>query len=120
MNKLPRITEIIKVEPFKVTVRWTTGEIRVIDFEQLFQKWNIHPADVVAPLQQYDTFKYVSVGEDKTLQWINVSINHLFFEGDNERQGTSPLSFDPDTLYEESQTIDAFRLVPIYSDKNAA
>ena len=31
MDKLPRITEIIKVEPFKVTVRWTTGEIRVID-----------------------------------------------------------------------------------------
>lgn len=31
MTEPPRITEIIKIEPFKVTVRWTMGELRVID-----------------------------------------------------------------------------------------
>ncbi len=120
MNKLPRITEIIKIEPFKVTVRWTTGEIRVIDFEQLFQKWGIEEDDIAAPLQQYDTFKYASIAEEKTLQWVNVPVSHIFFDDDVEVKKSSPLTFDPDVLYEESQAIEAFRLVPVYPNKNVA
>lgn len=108
MKQLPRITEIIKVEPFKVTTRWTTGEIRVIDFNQLFQKWDVQTNDLAIPLRHYDTFKYVPVGEDKTLQWVNVPVLHIYFDDDNEIERSSPLSFDPDVLYEESQPIDAF------------
>ncbi len=33
MIRLPRISEIIKVEPFKVTCRWTTAEVLVVDLE---------------------------------------------------------------------------------------
>jgi len=50
MNKLPRITEIIKVEPFNVTVRWTTGEIRVVDFDQLLREWDVQASNNEAAL----------------------------------------------------------------------
>lgn len=113
MSKLPRITEIIKVEPFKVTVRWVTGEIRVIDFEQLFQRWDTQPDEQEAALFDYDTFKYVSVAEEKTLHWVNVSIPHLTFNGNTPETKFGPLSFDPDILYEASRSIEEFRLVPL-------
>lgn len=116
MSKLPRITEIIKVEPFKVTVRWTTGKIRVIDFEQLFQQWDIQPDEPEAVLFDYETFKYVSVTEEKTLHWVNVPIEHVGFRGDTTEKQTSPLSYDPDVLYEASRAIDEFRLVPLNND----
>ena len=113
MNRLPRITEIIKVEPFKITVRWTTGEIRVVDFEQLFQKWDVQPNESEAALFDYDTFKYVSVAEEKTLHWVNVPVSHLTFNGDSPEKSQSPLAFDPDMLYEASRGIEEFRLVLI-------
>lgn len=113
MNEPPRISEIIKVEPFKIAVRWTTGEIRVIDFEQLFQEWDTQTDEPEAALFDYSTFKYVSVSEEKTLHWVNVPIPHLTFNGDMSDKQFSPLSFDPDVLYEASRPIDAFRLVLI-------
>lgn len=113
MNKLPRITEIIKVEPFKVTVRWTTGEIRVVDFEQLLRQWNVQSDDMEAALTDYETFRYVSVGEDRTLRWVNVLVDHLAFDNDTAVKKSSPLSFDPDVLYQTSKPIEEFRLVPL-------
>lgn len=113
MIKLPRITEIIKVEPFKVTVRWTTGEIRVVDFEQLLQQRNVKFDEPEAALLDYDTFKYVSVAEEKTLHWVNVRVEHLAFDEDTPVQKSGPLAFDPDILYEASRGIEEFRLVPL-------
>ncbi|GAB3641569.1 hypothetical protein [Spirosoma arcticum] len=113
MNKLPHITEIIKVEPFKITVRWTTGEIRVIDFEQLFQQWDVQPDEPEAAPFDYDTFKYASVADGKTLHWVNVTVEHLTFNDNAAEKQSSPLSFDPDVLYEVSRPIEEFRLVPI-------
>ncbi len=113
MIRLPRITEIIKVEPFKVTVRWTTGEIRVIDFEQLFQQWDVQRDEPEAVLFNYDTFKYVSVAEEKTLHWVNVLVEHLTFNGDTPAKRNGPLAFDPDVLYQSSRSLEEFRLVPL-------
>ena len=70
MSQLPRITEIIKVEPFKITCRWSTGEVRVIDFEMLFQKWKLAESLSEMPLLTYNVFKYAPVSEQKTLQLI--------------------------------------------------
>lgn len=113
MTESPRITEIIKVEPFKVTIRWTTGQIRVIDFEQLFQQWDTQPDEPEAALFDYETFKNVSIAEEKTLHWITVPVQHVTFNDDTPEKPVSPLSFDPDVLYEASRPIDAFRLVPV-------
>ena len=120
MNKLPRITEIIKIEPFKVTVRWTTGEIRVIDFELLLQAWSVQKGETEAMLFDYDAFKYVSVAEERTLQWVNVPVEHLAFDDHLPVKRSSPLSFDPDVLYEASRPIEEFRLVPLEAVRQAA
>ncbi len=114
MNRLPRITEILKVEPFKVTCRWTTGEIRVVDFEELMNRWQITESALEAPLRDYETFRFVSVGEGRTLQWVTVPIRHRAFDGDGRASETaSPLAFDPDVLYAESVSLEEFRLTRI-------
>ncbi len=112
MIRLPRISEIIKVEPFKVTCRWTTAEVLVVDFENLFQKWQLNDNDLEYPLTDFDTFKYVSVSEQHTLQWVNLSISHSFFDEDGTKKLVkNPLSIDPDILYKASLPIEHFKLV---------
>jgi hypothetical protein len=112
MIRLPRISEIIKVEPFKVTCRWTTAEVLVVDFEELFQKWQLNGSDLEYSLTDFDTFKYVSVSEQRTLQWVNLQTENLFFdENGNKKTIKNPLSIDPDVLYKASVPIEYFRLV---------
>ena len=57
MSNIPFITQIIKVEPFKITSLWNTGEVRVNDFEDEFNEPNKHEA--FYQLADYDIFKYV-------------------------------------------------------------
>lgn len=121
MIQLPRITEIIKVEPFKITCRWSTGEVRVIDFEPIFNEWKMAESLTEKSLLDYNIFKYASVSEQKTLQWVNVSFPHKHWDelGMVSTQ-TSPLTYDPDGLYRRSQPLELYRLVPISDTKQAA
>jgi len=112
MNRLPRITEILKVEPFKVTCRWTTGEIRVVDFEELLVKWQVSPESPENQLFDYEQFRFVSVGDGRTLHWVNLSVQHRFFDERGKATDVhSPLSLDPDVLYAESLPLEEFRLI---------
>lgn len=121
MSYLPRITEIIKVEPFKITCRWSTGEVRVIDFEPLFQEWKLAQHLLERSLLNYDVFKYASISEQKTLQWVNVLIDHKYWnESGNVSDKKSPLTYDADELYRRSQPLDLFRLVLVSDAKQAA
>ncbi|GAB4044793.1 hypothetical protein [Spirosoma litoris] len=121
MSQLPRITEIIKVEPFKITCRWSTGEVRVIDFELLFQEWNLAKNRTEYALLTYDNFKYASVSEQKTLQWVNILISHKYWdESGKSSEQKSPLAYDADELYRRSQPLEFYRLVPITDTKQAA
>jgi hypothetical protein len=36
MNRVPFITQILKIEPFKITCLWNIVEVRVNDFEEEF------------------------------------------------------------------------------------
>ncbi|ADB37142.1 hypothetical protein [Spirosoma linguale] len=121
MNQLPRITEIIKVEPFKVTCRWSTGEVRVIDFEPIFQEWRLSESKAEVSLLEYENFKYVSVSEQKTLHWVNVLTTHKYWNesGDSDTR-TSPLTYDANVLYDKSQPLERYRLVPIPDTQQAA
>ncbi|MFN8349536.1 MAG: hypothetical protein U0X91_31340 [Spirosomataceae bacterium] len=114
MSRLARITEIIKVEPFKVTCRWTTGEVRVIDFEILFKEWNLNKLQLECQLADFQVFKFVSVSGEKTLQWVNLPYEHAYWdESGHQTSVFSPFSMDPDSLYELSQPLDNYRLVPL-------
>ncbi len=121
MKNLPRITEIIKVEPFKVITRWNTGEIKVIDFEELLKKWNVSNNSIEAKLLDFQIFKYVSVSEEKTLHWINLPYLHTFFDEKGAKKTTeSPFALDADILYQESLLLENYRLILDRKIKQAA
>ena len=105
MSNIPFITQIIKVEPFKITSLWNTGEVKVNDFEDDFNESGKHKA--FYELTDYNIFKYVSIGDVGTLQWVNLPITITF---DQEKM-TLPFDIDPIFLYEKSQPISKYRLV---------
>jgi hypothetical protein len=97
--KKPRITEIIKVKRFKVTTRWTTGEIREIDFTPLIAQWKKEKNTIMAPIFQISHFKQVQLHEGGTLCWP--SIQRKGFEGNYY-----PVALDPDVLFKESTLLE--------------
>ncbi len=107
--KLPRITEIIKVKPFKITCKWSTGEILVTDFEIFFEKWKHETNQLLMVLSDYQKFKYVSISESNTLQWVNINLSAKHFDGTIK---TYPLDLCPDVLYSTSQPLKKYKLVP--------
>ncbi len=107
MKKFDRITEIIKIEPFKITCRWTTGEIRVIDFTNEFEKWKKNNSPFLTELVNYEKFQNVTV-KDGTLLWYSVNV---FFTGLDGKQNHQPLDIDPESLYSLSKPISHYRLV---------
>lgn len=107
MKNLPRITEIIKIEPFKITCRWTTGEIRVIDFDPEFEKWQKLDKTILLQLKDYEKFENVVI-KDGTLQWYSIGVS---FTGLDGKLKTKPLDLDPDVLYQQSNSISLYKLV---------
>lgn len=105
MSNVPFITQIIKVEPFKITSLWNTGEVRVNDFEDEFDETGKHEA--FYQLADYDIFKYVSIRDVGTLQWVNLPVTISFAA----EKMTLPFDLDPIVLYEKSQSISKYRLV---------
>lgn len=108
MKNLPRITEIIKIEPYKITCRWTTGEIRVNDFETEFEKWLKFGKTVLLQLKDYEKFENVII-KDGTLQWYSVKVSFIGLSG---KTITQPVDLDPDNLYQQSKSISLYKLVP--------
>ena len=107
MKNLPRISEIIKIEPFKITCRWTTGEVKVNDFELEFNEWEKVNNTMLLKLMAYDDFKNVTI-KDGTLQWYSIMIS---FTGLNGKSNTQALDIDPDNLYKKSELISRYKLV---------
>ena len=105
MNKIPNITQIIKIEPFKITCLWNTGEVRVNDFEEDFNIPNY--VDIFYQLKNYSIFKYVSISEEGTLQWVNLIFKTHFLGKEIE----APFDLDPIVLYEKSHSIREYKLV---------
>ena len=70
INNIPHITQILKIEPYKITSLLDTGEVRVNDFEEDFNVPNY--LDIFYLLSDYEVFKYASVSEEGTLQWVNL------------------------------------------------
>ena len=105
MNNIPHITQIIKIEPFKITCLWNTGEVRVNDFEEEFKIPNY--IDIFYKLKNYNVFKYASVSEEGTLHWVNLPFKTTFLGKEIE----APFDFDPIVLYEKSHSIREYKLV---------
>lgn len=83
------ITELISVEPYKLTLKFNTGEIRQVDLEAKLKEWGASPSSKFARLKQPDYFKKVKLDPDfNSIVWEN------------------GIDLCPDVLYEMSSEID--------------
>ncbi len=101
MKPLPKIARIVEVMPFKITLLWNTSEIRESDFAPLFGQWEAEGDTQTAALRDWDTFKQVTLSENRTLCWPNVPVSFTF-KGETR---TSPLELDALELYRQSTLV---------------
>lgn len=93
-KKIPRIAKIEKVEPFKVTCTWNTGEVKTTDFEPLFRKWKLEEGHIGFGLTDYNIFKQVTLTETRTLCWEPIRLDGQAYD------------LDPIVLYEAGKLVD--------------
>ena len=87
------IKEIIKKEPFNLTVLFSNGEIRKIDFTFIIQKF--------PQLSNKENFMSVALDDYPTLSWKDLA-KMQDYDG---KIVNAPLDFSPDTLYELSEPL---------------
>ena len=98
---LPRIRQIVSVEPYKVICLWSTGEVREIDLQPLLIASAAKPNSPVNQLLDKQLFKQVKT-DGRTLYWDNLL---TMFDYDGSHQ-PAPLDFDPDVMYERSLLVE--------------
>jgi transcriptional regulator with XRE-family HTH domain len=104
-----RISRILTVEPFKIIALWGNAQIRIIDFEPLFDEWEKSGQDTLLELTEFENFSQVELSESKTLAWPNIKTR---FEFDGQMID-APLDLDPDVLLSKSELIDSFEPLSI-------
>lgn len=66
------VKEIISIEPFKITLRFNTGEVRQVDLADKLNEWATNPQSKFAELKEYEMFKLVKLDlEFESLVWEN-------------------------------------------------
>jgi len=99
MNTLPRIKSIVGLKDHEITVEWTTGEVRVIDFGPLLAKV-ASDANGMGMLRDPVVFSKVRVDPiARTLAWDGLAS----IEDAAGRVQPAPLDFCPDVLYQISR-----------------
>jgi hypothetical protein len=66
------IKEIVKIEPFKLILRFNTGELREVDLSEKLNEWGANPSSKFGELKNYEVFKKVKLDQEfETLVWEN-------------------------------------------------
>lgn len=66
------IKEVVSVEPFKLTLRFNTGETRQVNLEEKLNEWATSPQSKFAQLMNYEVFKRVKIDKEfETVVWEN-------------------------------------------------
>ncbi|MBF9254706.1 DUF2442 domain-containing protein [Pontibacter sp. 172403-2] len=66
------IEEILSVDPSKLTLRFNTGEIRLVDLTAKLHEWSSNPQSKFAELQNFESFRKVRLDENfGSLVWEN-------------------------------------------------
>lgn len=66
------IKEIKGVAPYKVRLRFNTGEIKEVDLEEKLNEWSKSPDSIYRQLLEPDYFKKVKLNtEMETIYWDN-------------------------------------------------
>ena len=101
---LPRILNIINIHPYKIVCGWTNGEIRMIDFEPLINKYKQQKKLTNAYFKLNHVPLFLQVQLDKimgTLFWPNL-ITMTDYDGAIK---TAPFDICPDMLYSMSKIV---------------
>jgi len=99
-TKIPRILKIHRIDGFKITCVFNSGEYKTIDFEKILE--DVQEGDPEYPLKDLNTFKQVEVNKNLTLSWPNVTIEFESFDFPGEID-KHPLDLDPFVLYEAGE-----------------
>ena len=99
--KIPRILKVKSIKEFNVFCIFNNGETRVIDFKELFKKWDIKRSDPEYILNDINEFKKVKV-RNQTLSWSNIKIPLLDI---NDKESFYPYEISPDVLYKYSKKV---------------
>ncbi|HEV7231657.1 MAG TPA: helix-turn-helix transcriptional regulator [Bacteroidia bacterium] len=98
-KKLPRILKINRVRGLTVSVLFSNGQNRVLDFEEIFKKWKVTKKSLEYKLMNPAEFKKLKL-EDYTLSWSNIRIKLDGFDG---KKHIHPYQIGADVLYELSE-----------------
>lgn len=102
IKRIPKVLKINRIEKskLKIFVLFSTGEDRVLDFNQIFRKeWKIKKSDPEFILLTPNEFCKVSLS-NHTLCWTNVLIPITSLKGGKRRV---PYTVGADTLYDLSE-----------------
>jgi DNA-binding XRE family transcriptional regulator len=98
-RKLPKILKINSVKGFVISVLFSDGHSRVIDFEKVFREAKVSKKSREYKLLDPIEFKKVKL-ENFTLTWSNVKFEMDGFDG---KKLVLPYQIGADTLYEFSE-----------------
>lgn len=97
-TSIPRILKIYKIKDFQIVCIFNTGEYRLIDFQKLFQEWDITKNDIEYKLTDLKEFRKVKL-INQTLAWENIKIEVLDIEN---KKVNGYFDLSPDILYQNS------------------
>ena len=100
--KTPRILKIENINGFELICMFNNGESRKIDFQEIFEEWNIQKSDIEYPLLNLVEFIKVEL-RNQTLSWSNIQLSLLNEDGKEE---SHPYEIDPITLYKYSKVFE--------------
>ncbi len=99
-KKLPKILKINRIKGLTISVLFSDGNNRLLDFERIFkEEWKITRKDFEYKLLNPSEFKKVKL-ENFTLVWSNI---HIEATGFNKEKILLPYQVGADTLYELSE-----------------
>ena len=96
-KRLPKILKINRIEKndLRISVLFSNGENRVLDFKEIFKKWKVSKDDVEYKLTSPEEFSKVKL-DHYTLSWDNVSYSMKGFDGKKMKM---PFQVGADTLF---------------------
>ncbi|MEW6469428.1 MAG: helix-turn-helix domain-containing protein [Bacteroidota bacterium] len=98
-KKLPKILRINRIKGFVVSVLFSDGHNRLLDFEKIFKGWKVAKKDAEYKLFDLNEFRKVKL-ENFTLTWNNIKTEMQGLDG---KKLELPYQIGADILYELSE-----------------
>jgi len=99
---IPRIIKIQEVGNLTIRCMFNNGENRLLDFNRIFESWNIGEDDLEFTLLNPKEFEKVEL-RNFTLSWPNILVTLISEEGAEEQH---PYELSPDELYRLSEPVE--------------